>query len=452
MSDKVAAMPNVNNAGETASEQWNRSFLRQSHLEFAFMLGVAILVTFVGPWDETWRYVAAGIVMLGVIVGYFTAGVKSFKGYGRRGRRGALSDRLAPGITLAVHRRRVMVHLGTTVIAAGLIAWIFPHKMLAYLLLAVMTMVDAWHLLPRRRDIWRVLLVLIVSLSAGLLLTTGGSLGRNEWLTALIAAVISAVGASFTVWLEVRNARETEKYVRLADELKAAQSVIASQQHAAGVFAERERMAGEIHDTLAQGFLAIVTQAQVAAAAIGRNDDAARSRLAVIEQVARENLAEARGLVAATAPVPLHDAGLIEALHNLGSRFSTETGIAVTVNTPDDGAAVNLPPADEVVLIRAAQEALNNTRKHSKATAATIILSSVEEAQSGVSKPRTVLEITDDGIGIPSDYSEGFGLTGMRDRVESVGGTMAIIPSVAEPNGVSKPRGTTIRIELPNRG
>jgi signal transduction histidine kinase len=416
--------------GYTASADWNRSFLRQSHAEFAFWIVVVLAVLFTGPRSETWRYVLAGTTLMGVIVGYLTVGIKAFKGYARRGRRGARTDLLLPGTNLRDHQRNTIIHLGITVIAAGIIAWTFPGNIMVYVVFAMMTMVDGWHLLAKISDLLKLLLVTFAAVLLGLLSTTGQRLGQNEWIIVIVAVAACAISSSFVVWIETRNARETERYVRLADELKAAQSVIASQQHAAGVFAERERMAGEIHDTLAQGFLAIVTQTQVAKAAIGRNDEAIRERLAVIEQVARENLAEARGLVAATAPVPLHDAGLSEALHNLGSRFSNETGIAVTVNTPDAD-LLDLSAPDEVVLIRAAQEALNNIRKHSGATSATVSLAIQDGAP--------LLEIADNGRGMADGAQQGFGLSGMRDRVESVGGTMAI--ESAEP-------GTIIRIEL----
>jgi len=444
----------------TASEEWNRSFMRQSHVEFAFMIAFALFATFFGSSEEAWRYIAAGIVFAGVIVGYLTVGVRAFKGHGRRGRRGARSDILTPGTDPIKHRRLVLIHLGITTVAAIILAWLFPNKVMLYLVFAIMTMVDAWHLLPKRRNIWQILLVLIAGIVAGLLLTNGAELEHIDWIVVPVSIAISAIGASLVVWTEIRNARETEKYVRLADKLEAAQSVIATQQHAAGVYAERERMAIEIHDTLAQGFLAIVTQSQVAAAALSRGRaEAALERLAVIEQVARDNLAEARGLIAATAPLPLQEAGLIAAIHNLGSRFSNETGIAVTVNTPDDGIS-GLSPSDEVVLLRAAQEALNNIRKHSEATDVIIKLHSD-------GNDTTILEITDNGIGITDTSVAGFGLTGMRDRVESVNGTMKIIPSVEEPpSGVpphrvaeanrtrTPPRagcGTTIRITLPIR-
>jgi signal transduction histidine kinase len=190
-------------------------------------------------------------------------------------------------------------------------------------------------------------------------------------------------------------------------------------------------MAREIHDTLAQGFTSVVMQAQAATAALDRGETAAvRDRLGVVEATARENLAEARALVAAFAPLPLQDATLAEALRRLGDRFGAETGVAVRVEVaPGDG----LAPASDVVLLRAAQEALANVRRHAGARSVVVRLA----RDAGAAE----LEVTDDGRGLPAGRAEGFGLSGMRERVASVGGTLDVGPGRAG--------GTTLRVRVP---
>src|SRR5690606_19116211 len=90
---------------------------------------------------------------------------------------------------------------------------------------------------------------------------------------------------------------------RLVDELRATQAELARTSHDAGVLAERERVAQEIHDTLAQGFTSVVMLAQAASADLDRGAvDDARERLGLVESTARDNLAEARALAAARAP------------------------------------------------------------------------------------------------------------------------------------------------------
>ena len=92
-----------------------------------------------------------------------------------------------------------------------------------------------------------------------------------------------------------------------------------------------------MHDTLAQGYTSIVVLAQTAAAALPGDPAAAAERLAVIEEVARENLAEARAMVAAFAPVALDSATLVEALQRLAERFGRETGLATRLDTAGAG-------------------------------------------------------------------------------------------------------------------
>ena len=127
-------------------------------------------------------------------------------------------------------------------------------------------------------------------------------------------------------------AEQSEVQRQLVAQLQAAQDELAATHHAAGVTAERERMAQEIHDTLAQGFTSIVMLAQTSAAELERGrDEAALARVGQIEQVARENLAEARALVAAFGPADLADATLAEALGRLVERFTQQTSVVITL-------------------------------------------------------------------------------------------------------------------------
>ncbi|WP_240643832.1 sensor histidine kinase [Antribacter gilvus] len=244
----------------------------------------------------------------------------------------------------------------------------------------------------------------------------------------LLVALVFAVGLG--LWTSV-TMRRADEHARLWGELRAAQAELARSNHEAGALAERERLAREIHDTLAQGFTSVVMQAQAAAAALDRGDDgAARERLRIVEETGRDNLAEARALVAAFAPVPLQDASLPQALARLGSRFGAETGVRVDVHA--DGVPPLSAPT-EVVLLRAAQEALANVRRHAGASSVVVRL-----AQEG---DRTVLTVSDDGRGLPEDATDGFGLAGMRTRVTEAGGTLDVGPGT--------PGGTTLRAALP---
>jgi signal transduction histidine kinase len=250
----------------------------------------------------------------------------------------------------------------------------------------------------------------------------------GEVVPEMLVTLVFAIGLG--LWFHVAM-RRAEEHARLLDELRAAQAELALTNHEAGVLAERERLAREIHDTLAQGFTSVVMQAQAATAALGIGDDGAvRERLHVVEDTARDNLAEARALVAAFAPVALQDASLPQALGRLTTRFAQESDLVVGFRADDVGP---LPPAIEVVLLRAAQEALANVRRHARAHTVVVRLAQADG--------KVRLTVADDGRGLGPDATDGFGLAGMRDRVRSVGGTLAV--------GPGEDGGTTLCAQVP---
>jgi signal transduction histidine kinase len=200
-------------------------------------------------------------------------------------------------------------------------------------------------------------------------------------------------------------------------ELEEARASLATLSHRAGVLAERERLAREIHDTLAQGFTSVVVLLELAESDVDTDPAAARRRLVAARDTARQNLAEARGLVAALAPADLQAAPLPEALGRLTDRFGAETGLAARFEVCGDPQP--LPANKEVVLLRSAQEALANVRKHAGAGSVTVTLR--------FSPDGAVLTVADDGAGFdPAAPTAGFGLAGMRRRVEEIGGALSI--------------------------
>ncbi|GAA0589039.1 sensor histidine kinase [Kribbella sandramycini] len=249
----------------------------------------------------------------------------------------------------------------------------------------------------------------------------------------LVSLVVSLV---FGIWIE-RVIAQSEQRAVLIDQLHAAQAELAEVNHSAGVMAERERMAREIHDTLAQGMTSIVMLSQTAAAELSRNGagDGVAARLGQIEATARENLAEARALVAAFTPIALSEATLSEVLRRQAERFTAETGVNVAVALDlDDAEVAVLTQAQQVVLLRSAQEALANVRKHARATQVQITL--------GITDAGVAIAIRDDGAGFSTAApSPGFGLAAMRGRVEESGGTVQVESAPG--------RGTTVQVRIP---
>jgi signal transduction histidine kinase len=212
----------------------------------------------------------------------------------------------------------------------------------------------------------------------------------------------------------------------LIAELLRTRAELAAERHDAGVYAERERLASEIHDTLAQGFTSILMLTQAARVGLDRSPDGIGSQLDLIERAARENLAEARALVAALAPPDLAENGLAEALGRLASRHTRDTGVPVAVSASGAGS-----PGADVIFLRAAQEALANIRKHASAS------------QIRIEYTEGQIAIIDDGCGFdPSAVHEGYGLPGLRNRAAAYGGTASV---ASEPGA-----GTTVRVTLPS--
>lgn len=290
-------------------------------------------------------------------------------------------------------------------------------------------------MLDERRWVAVALCALLAVGTTGALAWDAGLDRSTFWQVLPQMGVAFAFSVGLGLWV-AHTMRQTERHARLVDELHATQAQLAASHHAAGVAAERERMAGEIHDTLAQGFTSVVMLAQAATADLDRDDPhAARERLAAVEATARDNLAEARALVAASSPVALQDASLPEALRRLGARFAAETGVHVEVEVDDAAGSPGPPdPATDVVLLRAAQEALANVRRHAGARRVRVRL--VPGAATG-----RALEVVDDGRGIPAGTAEGFGLRGMRERVTGGGGRLDV--------GPGDDGGTRVRVLLP---
>ncbi len=234
-----------------------------------------------------------------------------------------------------------------------------------------------------------------------------------------LAATIQSISFIFAIamglWI-TRIADWGAERKRLFDELSNAQAELAVLHRDAGATGERERLARELHDTIAQSLTGQVLLAQRARRelAAGALSDAT---LELLESASREALAETRSLVAASARVELPGGGLAQALAQLGARFERESGVVVTVSSQLEGA---LDRDAEVVLLRCAQEGLANVRKHAGATHVRVELR-VEGGAATVS-------VVDDGHGFDAAAaaSAGFGLSGLRDRLGLVGGELAI--------------------------
>jgi len=287
-----------------------------------------------------------------------------------------------------------------------------------------------WTTAPSTRSAITANILVAVAIVVGYVARSGAA----GLLTGLGVAVLT-VGFSIALGLWItRIAQYGEERARLLDDLQAAQGQLAAMHRDAGVTEERGRLAREIHDTIAQSLTGLVMVAQRAGnrleAVDGEAAASARGDIELMEQMAREALTEARGLVASLTPVEA-EAGLAEALRRLAVSFERETGVAVSVSAEVTGLDREL----EVVLLRSAQEAIANVRKHARASTATIAVTA-DDAD-------VVLTVTDDGVG-PGEAQageHGFGLAGIRDRAALAGGTFEFGPGASG--------GTRLRVVVP---
>ncbi|MCX5091703.1 sensor histidine kinase [Streptomyces sp. NBC_00365] len=258
--------------------------------------------------------------------------------------------------------------------------------------------------------------------------TLTGALVRQGWSaeffgeTLVSTLIVVAVGVLIGLWAHSVVAQSSER-ARLIKELERAQEELSEAHQRQGAADERERMARDIHDTLAQGFASIIVLAEAARA--GMSDEPARSaqQLRSIESTARENLTEARELVgSATQPGPGRVAAgsVAQTLRRTLDRFAEDTGLAVDADLAD----LECDQQTRIALLRCTQESLANVRKHARASTVGVVL---------VRRPYGVeLEITDDGTGFVVKESTGFGLDGMRKRLGELGGRLTVTSSVGD--------------------
>ena len=202
---------------------------------------------------------------------------------------------------------------------------------------------------------------------------------------------------------------------------------------------ERNRLAREIHDTLAQGFAAISLQLDTADALLAGDLEETQMRHQLKELVghamgiARENLAEARRSVMDLRATPLDGSTLGEALRQLANQMGAAHGLQISFRTI--GGNMPLPIAIETGLYRIAQEALTNICKHAQASTVTIKLTIIPEQIS--------LTIHDDGQGFdPGTVSYNrYGITGMNERAGLLGGTLQIKSALG--------KGTLVLVQIP---
>lgn len=262
-----------------------------------------------------------------------------------------------------------------------------------------------------------------------------------------VSAILGPVlGAVCAVVLAVGYAAlyaESEHRRHLIEDLTRTQQELAHSQHTAGVLAERERLAREIHDTLAQGLSSIVlllrsAERQHPPTGTAEVDEEA-GPVHEARRAAEDNLAEARRFVRDLIPPDLESDTLAEALERLCARTGRDVGLQCRFHRV--GETLALGRSHEIALLRAAQSSLANVRAHAQASNVVITL--------GFLDTEVTLDIVDDGIGFDppvlvargEEDTTGYGLSALRSRIAALGGELAVEST--------RGTGTAVAVRLP---
>jgi signal transduction histidine kinase len=277
----------------------------------------------------------------------------------------------------------------------------------------------------------------------------GGAVGvtTGAWWELLVVSVVSTVLAgAFFYFAELtyeRSRRQRQALVELHEANRKLEGALAEnaglqaqllvQAREAGVLDERQRMAREIHDTLAQGLAGILTQLQAAEQTLDA-PSVSRRHVTNAINLARESLTEARRTVHAVEPSMLAQARLPDAISDLARRWAEANHVDTRLTTTGDARPMH--PDIEVALLRTAQEALTNVAKHARASRVGLTLSYMEDL--------VTLDVRDDGVGFEptarranGSTNGGFGLAGMRQRVQRLAGRLDIESEVGAGTAVS---------------
>lgn len=406
------AAPGSSPAGRTLFERWNDRLV--DWCPYVTLVLSAVLALAWSTHSPGERLLTSGLAAL--------AGLWVFLGYTR-----------APRPRKAYPVRMIVYYVGLLAIAS----WLSSREYLFFVFL-ITGFFHATVLRP-----WPLLIAGVFATSVLVNTVIGGFPTNPEWWTIYVAIIVIQTLAIGGGGLLGEKLSEQSEQRRLAvarleaalEENAGLHAQLLTQAREAGVLDERQRMAEEIHDTIAQGLTGIVTQLEAAEQAHDRPEAWQRHVRNAIG-LARSSLTEARRSVEGSRPGHLEAARLPDALAEVARQWSELNGVPVEVTTT--GVVQPLHPEVEVALLRTAQEALANVGKHANASRAGLTLSYMGDV--------VTLDVRDDGIGFEvPDRSEapgaGYGLSAMRQRVARVAGTLAI---ESEPGG-----GTAVSARVP---
>ena len=229
----------------------------------------------------------------------------------------------------------------------------------------------------------------------------------------------------------------SEAHQKLAD--------TAAQEQELAVLRERNRLAREMHDTLGHALVLITVKLEVAQKLRERNPERSNQELAATQQIVRESMNELRASIADLRSPTLEHEPVCQALSHFAHDMAQRTGAHLTYDMQSD--IEGLPEQIEETLWKVGQEAITNIEKHAYANNVLLHMSKCDET--------VHMRIEDDGVGLPRDYCQHkangqtaytspaghYGLSGMTERIERIGGTLSLKPGTEH--------GTVVKVVLP---
>jgi NarL family two-component system sensor histidine kinase YdfH len=335
---------------------------------------------------------------------------------------------------LFYRRRELPFYFALQGVLAFAVGLLTPGTWLAIMLYMVLTGIALARLWPNLRAVAAVVAICLALSTYHLVASWGW--GALVQLLPTLGIVIAFV--VIYVVLFIRQTQARARAQELLEELETAHrqlQVYADRVQALTLDRERQRMAQELHDTLAQGLAGLILQLEAADSHLEEGNGAkAQETVQRAMARARSTLHEARRAIQALRPAVLEEGDLVHALGQEVETFEGTTGIEVTFQV--DAGPLRVPPAAAQDILRIVQESLTNVARHAQATHVQVRL------QCGDEGLRVVVQ--DDGQGFDPDrareQARSYGLRGMRARASHIGGALRVESAPGA--------GTTVTLEM----
>ncbi len=389
-------------------ESWQRllSIGRRGHLATVFVIVVSYVLTLITRPDAF--ALPGGVVLIGAGVAYSFLCINGFE---RIERSGSDLDRMIYFIS-AIFLGSVIIYLSEGT------AWLILYPLVGHA--ATMSLR------------WTFGISIAVALADALIFFLTSSVANM--VSAMLGLVAGIVFVAIFTRIAVNEIKARQEVERLARELTDANARLreyAAQVEELATTKERNRLAREIHDGLGHYFTAINMQIEAARAIMDKDRPRALDALDKAQGLTKEGLTEVRRSVAALRTSPLDGRTLSDAINALAQECRSQ-GLIVELTM--SGNSHPLSPQAELTLYRAVEEGLTNVRKHADATRVELVLDYATQGN-------ILLQMCDNGKG-SDGAGTGFGLVGLRERVQLLGGTVE--------TRTEQGQGFVLQVELPD--